>query len=45
LLINFIIWCRDVEKCFIDIQSGDLDSLKTLKKKSDIELVGLIKLV
>lgn len=45
LLINFIIWCRDVEKSFTDIQSGDLDSLKNIKKKSDLELIGLIKLV
>lgn len=45
LLINFIIWCRNVEKCFRDISSGNLDAMKQLKAKSVEELTGLIKMV
>lgn len=45
LLINFIIWCRNVEQCFKDIASGNLDAIKTLKQKSVDELVALIKMV
>lgn len=45
LLINFVIWVRDVDSQFTAIQSGDLDGMKNLKKRSDVELVGLIKMV
>lgn len=45
LLINFIIWCRNVENCFSGIQTGDLDAMKNLKKIGDGELIGLIKMV
>ena len=44
-MINFIIWCRNVENCFKEIASGNLDAIKTLKQKSVDELVALIKMV
>lgn len=34
-----------MENSFNGIQTGDLDALKNYKKSTDLELVGLIKLV
>jgi dynein heavy chain len=34
-----------VDSSFTAIQNGDLDSMKTLAKKSKAELVGLVKMV
>jgi dynein heavy chain, axonemal len=45
LLINFIIWCRNVEDCFKAIANGNLDAIKTLLDQSRKELTDLIKMV
>ena len=45
LLINSIVWVNDVEQKFLDLQQGNLDSMKSYLKISIEKLTELIKLV